>query len=82
MNSKKEGWSAHDGYTAVANSQAVNICMAEDLIGDNDKNASILDGKFVMEGKGNICKNHNNISNGNLTKGCMGYTNNKNDACC
>ena len=44
MNSKKEGWSAHEGYTAVttvtSSAQAVNICMADDL---NDNNSKAVD---------------------------------------
>ena len=82
MNSKKEGWSAHDGYTAVA-APAVNICMAEDLNGEEDDihGETKKGGKFgIIEENGNICRNHNNMGS-NLN--CMKYQDDKNhNACC
>jgi len=82
MNSKKEGWSAHDGYTAVA-APAVNICMADDLNGDEDDihGETKKGGKFgIIEGNGNICRNHNNMGS---NMNCMKYQDDKNhNACC
>ena len=49
MNPKKEGWSAHDGYTAVCaqndGGAAVNICMAEDLNDNRTKGVVSHGGK-------------------------------------